>query len=90
MVGSALHDALWKSLEKPGELRLNARLDLYDMLRSAVQPGSHIDYEWPPETASLSLHFNVRLQWPLAEKTSETDPPSRWGLPNRCWCHLPS
>jgi putative heme-binding domain-containing protein len=73
--GSALHDALWKSLEKPGELRLKARLDLYDMLRPAVQPGSRIDYEWPPETASLSLRSNVRLQWTLAEKTSEMAAP---------------
>jgi putative heme-binding domain-containing protein len=53
--GSAAHDALWKAMTKPGELRLRAKLNLTDMLRPAIQPGSHIDYEWPPETVTVTL-----------------------------------
>ena len=35
---------------RPGELTLRGQLDLTDMLRPAVQPGSKIDYEYPPES----------------------------------------
>jgi len=60
--GSAPHDALWKAMEKPGELRLKAQLDLIDMLRPAVQPGSHIDYEWPTEIVTVAFRSNAPLQ----------------------------
>jgi putative heme-binding domain-containing protein len=53
--GSAHHDALWKAMEKPGVLTLKAQLNLTDMLRPAVQPGSRIDYEWPPETVAVGF-----------------------------------
>ena len=42
---------------KPGELTLRGQLDLTDMLRPAVQPGSKIDYEYPPE--SVTVTFNA-------------------------------
>jgi putative heme-binding domain-containing protein len=54
--GSAPHDALWAALEKPGELTLRGKLDLTDMLRPAIQPGSKIDYEYPPESVTLTFH----------------------------------
>ena len=40
-------------MSKPGVLTLKAQLDLTDMLRPAVQPGSRIDYTLPPETVSV-------------------------------------
>jgi putative heme-binding domain-containing protein len=51
--GSAHHDALWKLMEKPGELTLKAQLNLANMLRPAVQPGSKIEHEWPAERVVL-------------------------------------
>jgi putative heme-binding domain-containing protein len=53
--GSFAHDALWESLKQPGELVLRAQLDLHDMLRPAVQPGSQIDFDWPPETVTVAF-----------------------------------
>jgi putative heme-binding domain-containing protein len=53
--GSAPHDALWTHLEEPGELTLRGRINLNDMLRPAVQPGSKLDYEYPPEVVTLSF-----------------------------------
>ena len=55
--GSAPHDALWAAMAEPGELTLRGQLDLTDMLRPAVQPGSKIDYEYPPE--SVTVAFNA-------------------------------
>src|SRR5262249_9917013 len=46
---SAGHEELWAKSRQPGELTLRTTLDLRDMLRPAVQPGSRIDYEWPAE-----------------------------------------
>jgi putative heme-binding domain-containing protein len=53
--GSAEHDALWAAMKEPGVLRLRAQLDLADMLRPVVQPGSRIDYMWPPETVTVTF-----------------------------------
>jgi putative heme-binding domain-containing protein len=53
--GSAHHDQLWKATAKlEGELALRTQLDVTDMLRPAVQPGSKLDYQWPPEQVSVS------------------------------------
>jgi putative heme-binding domain-containing protein len=60
--GSASHDALWKAMEKPGELVLKAQLNLTDMLRPAVQPGSKIDYELPAEAVSLEFESAAVLR----------------------------
>ena len=59
--GSAEHDRLWAALEKPGKLVLRAQLDLTDMLRPAVQPGSQIDFEWPPETVTVRFESSGTL-----------------------------
>ncbi len=77
--GSAPHDALWAAMEKPGELRLRARLDLTDMLRPAVQPGSRLDHEWPPETVTVTFatKADLRLAAPSGEGASFTLKPAK-------------
>jgi putative heme-binding domain-containing protein len=55
MAGSAPHERLWQALKGPGTFTLRTHLDLVDMLRPAVQVGSHLDYEWPPEKITLIL-----------------------------------
>jgi putative heme-binding domain-containing protein len=69
--GSAPHDALWRSLDQPGELTLRTQLDLTDMLRPAVQPGSTLDYELPPETVTVTLssRWEVTLSAPSPSAT---------------------
>ncbi len=54
--GSAPHDALWAAMAGAGELTLRGQLDLTDMLRPAVQPGSKIDYEYPPESVTVAIN----------------------------------
>ena len=54
-VGSAGHDELWANLRAPGRLELATRLDATQLLRPAVQPGSTLDHEWPPETATITI-----------------------------------
>jgi putative heme-binding domain-containing protein len=56
--GSAPHDALWEAMKRRGTLTLKAQLDLKDMLRPAVQPGSRIDYEYPPEEVTLAFEMS--------------------------------
>ncbi len=53
--GSSQHDDLWSAMESPGELKLRTSLDLHNLLRPVVQPGSKIDYEWPAESITLVL-----------------------------------
>jgi putative heme-binding domain-containing protein len=63
--GSAPHDALWADMGRTGELVLRGQLDLTDMLRPAIQPGSEIDYEYPPEVVTATfavLPESARLQ----------------------------
>lgn len=57
-IGSASHDTLWRAMRQPGELVLRAQLDLTDMLRPAVQPGSTIDYKYPPEQVTVEFTTN--------------------------------
>ena len=63
--GSATHDALWAAVKKGGKLALRGQIDLVDMLRPAVQPGSTIDYQYPPEDVTVSFKTSThdsRLQ----------------------------
>jgi putative heme-binding domain-containing protein len=53
LAGSAAHAALWTSLEGEGTLTLKTKLDLWQMLRPAVQPGSKLDHAWPAEKVTL-------------------------------------
>ena len=70
--GSAPHDALWAAMNEPGELVLTAKLNLTDMLRPAVQPGSQIDFEYPPEIVKVTLAspHQISLAGATAEKSS--------------------
>jgi putative heme-binding domain-containing protein len=53
--GSAEHDRLWDAIKGPGRLTLVTSLDLWHMLRPAIQPGSTIDYSLPEEVVSLEF-----------------------------------
>jgi putative heme-binding domain-containing protein len=55
MDGSQQHGDFLASLEQAGTLKLQCRVDVHDMLRPAVQPGSQIDYEWPAEIITLVI-----------------------------------
>jgi putative heme-binding domain-containing protein len=53
--GSADHDRFWECIKRPGLLTLRSRLDLWQMLRPAVQPGSSPGYTLPDEEVSLEF-----------------------------------
>jgi len=53
--GSALHAQLWNQLNTPGTLRIRTKLDLWNMLRPAIQPGATLDYEPAPENVTVSV-----------------------------------
>ncbi len=53
--GSAHHDALWAAIEQPGKLVLKAQLNLTDVLRPAVQPGSKLDHELAAEKVMVAF-----------------------------------
>ena len=59
--GSAEHETFWKMIQKPGKFIVQANLDLFDMLRPAVQPGAQLDYTLPPEEVRLTLESPGRL-----------------------------
>jgi putative heme-binding domain-containing protein len=66
--GSAEHDNLWRKLELPGHLTIRTKLNLWHMLRPAVQPISRLDCEWPQEKVTVRFKSD-RL---LAAKQSAT------------------
>ena len=59
--GSAEHDRLWRAIQAPGRLTLRTRLDLWQMLRPAVQPGSTTGYRLPDEEVTLELISSAAL-----------------------------
>jgi len=65
---SADQERLWPLLASAGTLRLRTQLDLWQMLRPAVQPGAKIDYTLPPETVTLVLTASA----PFSAKTAST------------------
>jgi putative heme-binding domain-containing protein len=71
--GSAQHDELWKMTGQPGSLTLECKLDLWQMLRPAVQPGSTLDYTLPPEVVTLLLEgpAGLAVKGPDAKVVSE-------------------
>src|SRR5262249_3120805 len=73
--GSATHNQLWEYLKKPGRLTLRSQLDLGQMLRPAVQPGSKIDHQRPPEELALGVRSAGVLQvnGPVAPARTEFD-----------------
>jgi putative heme-binding domain-containing protein len=73
--GSAEHEQLWSAMERSGKLTLRTQLDLWQMLRPAVQPGAKIDYEWPREdvTLTISSPAAIEVHAPGAEATVQRD-----------------
>jgi putative heme-binding domain-containing protein len=52
---SAEHDAFWAELAKSNRLTLRTQLNLWHMLRPALQEGSTLDYTLPDEEVTLCL-----------------------------------
>ncbi len=82
--GSASHKQLWTALKGPGTLTVRTQLNLTDMLRPAVQPGSRLDHEFPQEkvtvtiTASDAFTLQQSSTSPKRERGTEDKPlPSR-------------
>ncbi len=66
---SAEHEQLWRMIQRPGRLTLRGQLDLHDMLRPAVQPGSTLDYTLSDEEVTLTFAASV----PLSVKVGNAD-----------------
>ena len=49
------HTRLFALLKTPGSLVLRTQWDLHLMLRTAIQPGAKIDFEYPAETVTVAL-----------------------------------
>jgi len=52
---SAEHQRLFQLMRNQGTLTMRGQLDVWQMLRTATQPGSTLDYEYPPETVTIVL-----------------------------------
>jgi putative heme-binding domain-containing protein len=59
---SAGHRTFFDAIAKRGTLTLRAQLDLWQMLRPAVQPESQLDYEYAPETVTVVFKADSRLE----------------------------
>jgi putative heme-binding domain-containing protein len=59
---SSAHEELWKLLGKPGSLTLRTKLNLWQMLRPAVQPGSKLGYSWPDELVTVEFRSTEAVQ----------------------------
>jgi putative heme-binding domain-containing protein len=60
--GSAEHNALWPMMDQSGKLVLRAQLDLWNMLRPAVQPGSSLDHTPPLEEVTVIFRSSQPLE----------------------------
>lgn len=69
--GSAEHEGFWKALGKPGSLVLRAQINLANLLRPEIQPGSVVNDSLPPETAILE--FCSRGKLTIATPAGSTD-----------------
>ena len=59
---SPTHADLAQVLQTPGTLTLRGQLDLWNMLRPAVQPGSTLDYVPEPERVTVSFRADAALE----------------------------
>jgi putative heme-binding domain-containing protein len=59
---SSAHDALWKQLDSAGTLTLRGKLDLFNMLQPATQPGADLGYVLKPETVTLVFKSDADLK----------------------------
>ncbi|QDV37764.1 ThuA domain-containing protein [Tautonia plasticadhaerens] len=74
--GSAEHDWLWDAIGRPGRLTLRTKIDLWQMLRPAVQPGSTIDYSLPGEEVTVVFSASAPIELTTPDRTS---PPEAGG-----------
>lgn len=58
---SGTHARLREAVQKPGTLTLRGQLDLWSMLRPAVQAGAKLDFEYPAETVTVVFQSKQRL-----------------------------
>jgi len=56
------HARLFELLKRPGTLALRGQLDLGRMLHPAQQPGTRLDYQYPPEKVTVVLKSQARLK----------------------------
>jgi putative heme-binding domain-containing protein len=70
--GSGEHERLWPLLKTPGALVLRCQLDLWGMLRPAIQPGSSIDWTPPAEEVSVIFRSAQAFQIRAAGETIPT------------------
>ncbi|WP_182865381.1 ThuA domain-containing protein [Rhodopirellula sp. JC639] len=63
---SAVHDSLRRLISSGGMLTMQTRLDVSDLLRPKVQPGSTIDYQWPDEFVTLIARSSQSFQLDVA------------------------
>ena len=84
MRAGGAHEPLWNSGENStaDALVLRTQLDLTNMLRAQVQPGSELDFKYPPETVTLAFESNQKLQIRAqgAKLKSETTPEGRFAF----------
>jgi putative heme-binding domain-containing protein len=74
-INSAEYRLLWESIRGRGTLRLRGQLDLWQMLRAATQPGSKLDYEYPPENVTVIFRgtSSLKLDSPKARRVSDLE-----------------
>lgn len=60
------HRKLFELLKTPGSLRLRGQLDLNLMLRTALQPGTKLDFEYPSETVTVALKSSGKIDFKTA------------------------
>ncbi|WP_197454236.1 ThuA domain-containing protein [Stieleria varia] len=67
---SVSHDELRSMIGQGGVLSMQTKLDLSDILRPKVQPGSTLDYQWPEEQVTLVVRSSQPLTLISAGKTA--------------------
>lgn len=55
------HQRLFALLKSPGTLGLRTQLDLHLMLRTAIQPGAKLDFDYPAEVVTIALQSKSRI-----------------------------
>jgi putative heme-binding domain-containing protein len=70
--GSAEHDRLWPLLKQAGTLTITSVLNLCDMLRPAVQPGSQVDDVLPREVVTLTFTGSGGIQARSSDTRAES------------------
>ncbi len=67
------HARLFALLKTPGTLVLRGQLNLHLMLRTAIQPGAKLDFEYPPETVTVALKSGSRVELKTSSTSAKLD-----------------